>query len=104
MSARIRDPQAPVPTYRYDERYNPFSEGGYGRHGYTAAGYKYFLKRIEKKPMGENFLWCADIQKDEKAPLYVDKVHYSAWFTERFARVIANLLVERSLIFRDREK
>ena len=28
--------------------------------------------------MGNNFIWCADIQKGLKEPLYVDQVHYSA--------------------------
>ena len=87
----------PVPTYHYDQRYYPFSEKGFGQHSYSQYGYEYMAELIEKNPLGDNFLWCADIQKDKEKSLYVDMVHYSAGFSKEFARVIADLLVERHL-------
>lgn len=87
----------PVPTYHYDQRYNPFSERGFEEHSYSQYGYEYMAELIEKNPLGDSFLWCADIQKDKKKSLYVDMVHYSAGFSKEFAMVIADFLVERHL-------
>lgn len=87
----------PVPTYHYDQRYHPFSEKGFGQHSYSQYGYEYMAELTKKNPLGDNFLWCADIQKDKEKSLYVDMVHYSAGFSKEFAMVIANLLVARHL-------
>ena len=57
--------------------------------------YKRMANFIKENPMGNNFIWCADIQKELKQPLYVDQVHYSASFSKIFAEVIANQLVEK---------
>lgn len=50
---------------------------------------------IEENPLGDNFLWSADIQNDAKEPLYVDIMHYSAGFSKQMATLIADWLVER---------
>ncbi len=88
----------PVPMYDYDQQYHPFSEGGYGRASYSQYGYERMADIIEENPLGDNFLWCADIQKNEKRSLYVDTVHYSAGFSNQFAMVMADLLIERYLV------
>jgi len=85
----------PSPTYHYDRRYHPFSEGGFGGHSLSQYGYQRIAELIEKNPFGDNFMWCADIQKNEKIALYVDKMHYSAGFSKQFAMVIAEFLIER---------
>jgi len=90
----------PVPTYHYDQHYHLFSEGGYGKHSCSLYGYERMAELLENTPLGNNFLWLADIQKDEKEPLYVDKVHYSARFSKQIAIAIADLLFERSLVSR----
>jgi hypothetical protein len=87
----------PAPTYHYDQRYHSFSGWGFGQHSYSQYGYERMAELIEKNPLGDNFLWCADIQKDKEKSLYVDLMHYSADFSKEFAMVIADLLVERQL-------
>ncbi len=86
----------PVPTYKYDQRYHPFSKFGYGQHTYSQYGYAVMAKVHRKKPLGRNFLWCANIQEDKNEPLYIDKVHYSSKFSKEFAITIAELINERS--------
>lgn len=87
----------PIPTYHYDQDHS-FSKGGYGNHSYSRYGYERMAEVLQKTPLGHNFLWCADIQKNKAEPLYVDKVHYSASFSKEFAIEIANLIIDRSLI------
>ena len=87
----------PVPTYHYDQRYHPFSKGGYGQNTYSQYGYIRMSELNDENLLGDNFLWCADIQKDRKEPLYIDQVHYSPAFTKQFAKAIVDLLIERDL-------
>jgi hypothetical protein len=84
----------PVPTYGYDESHHLFVGSGYGRHTYSRYGYKSMREYITKKPLGANFLWSADIQQDLAEPLYVDKAHFTAVFSKRFASFIAEYLLE----------
>ncbi len=93
----------PAPTYKYNLNYHLFAEGGFGRHSYSKYGYRYIAKLIQEKPLGDNFLWCADIQEQLREPLYVDKVHYSAKMSEILAINIANLLLERNLLMKDQK-
>ena len=84
----------PVPMYQYDLRYHP--TGKFGSNAWwTQYGYDRMAERNKKNELGKNFLWCGDIQKDEKRPLYVDTVHYSSGFSKTLAVYIANLLIER---------
>lgn len=79
----------PVPTYEYDLKYHPFSQYGFGDFAYTQRGYPLMVDAVAKaRP--DNFLWCADIQKDMHEPLYVDAVHYSPKMTEMFAGCIVD--------------
>jgi hypothetical protein len=86
----------PVPTYGYDLRDYPFQKGGFGNHTYSRFGYP--LMAQQKDRMGDNFLWCADVQQGMDSPLYVDKLHYSPVLSRAFAERIAALMVERGLI------
>ncbi len=88
----------PVPTYHCDQHHHPFSEGGYGNHSYSQYGYERMAELLKETPLGDNFLWCADIQKSKTVPLYVDKVHYSDSFSKELALEIANLMINRSLV------
>lgn len=88
----------PVPTYLYDLHYHPFSEGGFGQHSWTKYGYEQMAKVLNENPPAKNFLWCASIQEEARESLYIDKVHYSAGFSKRFARTIADILIERRLM------
>ena len=82
----------PNPFYDYDKSYFPFldEESSTLEHCYL-----HMANFIREHPMGNNFIWCADIQRDLKQPLYVDQIHYSASFSKIFAEVIANQLVEK---------
>ncbi len=93
----------PVPTYKYNLNYHLFAGKGFGKHSYSKYGYQYMAKLIEEKPLGDNFLWLADVQEKLKEPLYVDKVHYSAKMNEMLALNIANLLLESNLLMKDRK-
>jgi len=84
----------PIPTYNYDPSYHPFLKGDFKELNYSRYGYIRMAALIKEKPMGSNFIWCADIQKDLKKPLYIDQVHYSPSFSKLFAEVIADQLVE----------
>lgn len=85
----------PVPTYHYDQKYHLFTGGGYDQHSYSQHGYERMAEFISKNPQGDNFLWLADMQKNENKPLYVDKVHYSSVFSQKIAKSIADHLVKR---------
>jgi GDSL-like Lipase/Acylhydrolase family len=85
----------PNPAYNYDLKYHPFFNGDAGEINYSKNGYLGMANFIRENPMGDNFIWCADIQKELKQPLYVDRVHYSADFSKLLAEVIANTLVEK---------
>ncbi len=85
----------PVPTYEYDLQFHPFAAGGFEGHGASEQGYAYMAERVAADPLGGHFLWLADIQKDEKQALYVDKVHYTAAFTRTLATRMAARIAER---------
>jgi hypothetical protein len=46
----------------------------------------------------DNFLWCADMQKDRNECLYCDRYHYKASFAKELADYICQLCVERRLL------
>jgi hypothetical protein len=83
----------PVPTYKYDLSDHLFSEWGFGGHTMSQLGYPVMAKFVEKTPLGNNFLWCAEIQEGVKEPLYVDRVHY----TSKMSRMLASCIVERMI-------
>lgn len=88
----------PVPTYQYNLELHPFGKAGFGRHGYSAFGYPMMWEYVQSHPLGENFLWCAQIQKETEEPLYVDLAHYSPMMSKEFARFICDRMVERNLL------
>lgn len=93
----------PVPTYKYDLDHHVFvkaSPQGFGGHLYSRYGYRLLAKRLESLSLGDNFLWCADIQEEAEGLLYVDLVHYSPELNRRLAGTIARLVAERNLIDR----
>ena len=90
----------PVPGYEYDLSIHPFAKGGFGRHGYARQGYPLMKKYVESHDLGNNFLWCADIGKDAKEPLYVDLSHYSPRMSALLAEKICGFLKQRNLFSR----
>lgn len=90
----------PHPAYRYDLNSHLFLEGSFARHGYAREGYTVFARRLEKEPLRDDFIWCADIQYGLSEALYVDQVHYSPAFSDYFAEQIARAILERGLFAR----
>ena len=88
----------PIPTYKYDLSHHHFAEGGFNINRHAAGGYAHFAGLLKKRPLGKNFLWCADMQENLSEPLYVDRVHYSAWMNRLIAHRIAELMIERRLL------
>ena len=91
----------PVPTYKYDLSYHVFVKASptpFGGNLYSRYGYELLDQRLKTQPLGDNFLWCADIQENAEKLLYVDLVHYSPDFNHTIAGTIADLIVERNLL------
>jgi hypothetical protein len=87
----------PIPTYKYNPQSHLFADAIYDNHGYSIYGYPAMLEEIARRPPGDNFLWCADIQEGINEPLYVDQVHYTSAFSKVVASCIATLIIDRHL-------
>ncbi|HTY70228.1 MAG TPA: SGNH/GDSL hydrolase family protein [Alphaproteobacteria bacterium] len=90
----------PTPAYKYDlSRHVALSRHyGLGGHERGAVGYALFARWLESHPAGDSFLWLADIQEDETAPIYLDNMHYTAAFSRKIARHIAEAMFARGFI------
>jgi lysophospholipase L1-like esterase len=89
----------PVPLYGYDQKYNIFARFGYDKFSpHVAQGYKLAAKVVKSEPMGDNFVWLADMQEGLKEPIYVDAFHYSAKMCQRIAQAIGTAIIERGLL------
>ena len=79
----------PVPTHEYDLKCDPFATDGFGGFSYSKYGYPLMLETVAlERP--DNFVWCAEIQKDLHEMLYVDVAHFSPKMTEMVADYIAD--------------
>jgi len=86
----------PVPSYKYDLTYHLFFNDP-AIYANQASGFRQMELIFKSGTLGEDFLWCADLQRDEKECLYVDDCHYTAKFGKRFAAVICQMCSERGL-------
>jgi lysophospholipase L1-like esterase len=81
----------PVPTYKFDLAYHPFTiVDGHRRSRY---GYPVMAQHVATHDMGANFAWCADIQDGIKRLLYIDQVHYNEDGSQRVADCIARTIL-----------
>lgn len=78
----------PISNFKYDPRYHIFSAGGFGKLSLAKDGYEFVERNNIKDMLGANFLYLADMQENLKKPLYVDKYHYSAYFSKLVAEKI----------------
>jgi len=85
----------PVPTYRCDLRCQPAPDGGFGPHEYSRYGYPKMAELAAGGRLGDDFLWCADVQEGRRPPLYIDQVHYTPAMARRVAGCIAKGLARR---------
>lgn len=88
----------PAPTYRYDKSYHPFYQEGFDVRVLTNTAYDAIWQIEREGAMGNNFLNCSSMQENEKKPLYVDAVHYTAEMSRKFAEKIARMMLERNLL------
>ena len=87
----------PVPMYHYPLEHHLFFNPSIIRH-YARYGYPQMAATLDKKNLGNNFLWCADMHTTLKEPLYVDSCHYSAKMSKLFAHRIGTLILKRGLL------
>ena len=87
----------PVPCYKYDTKHHLFywSPADYQAH---ARGYESLERIYKADALGRNFLWCANLQQDEKECLYVDIHHYTAKFSKKLADSVCRMCIERGII------
>ncbi|MEW6113522.1 MAG: hypothetical protein AB1664_15430 [Thermodesulfobacteriota bacterium] len=89
----------PMPVYGYDQTHNIFGRFDYQKFTpYVKPGYEAVAKLAASGDLGENFIWCGDIQRDKKEPLYVDAYHYSGKMSRMIASHIVTVLKERKLL------
>lgn len=93
----------PVPYYKYDLDYHPFRHA-LPRH-LAVAGYARMARHVSSNPLGNNFLWCADIQQNVHSSFYCDAVHYSSEFSKMLADHIVFLMKKQGVghAFQDRQ-
>jgi len=89
----------PVPSYKYDTKYHLFylSPKSYQSQAY---GYPEMERLYKNGAFGPDFLWCADLQQDEKECLYVDGHHYTAKFSKKLAEAISQMCLQRKILQR----
>jgi lysophospholipase L1-like esterase len=89
----------PVPRYKYDMKYYLFQlyPGSYDEQ---LHGYGQMLKYYQQGLCGSNFLWCADLQQNEKECLYVDQNHYTAKLCKLLAQGICQMALKAGLLDR----
>lgn len=79
----------PIPTYKYDVKYHVFYPNRLGCHVNSKFGYPLMKEAVDNKnPLGDSFLWAADMQEHLEEPLYVDAFHYTAPMSKRIAKFI----------------
>ena len=90
----------PVPMYKYDLTCHLFKDNGSGwdRHINGFEGYELMAKYVTEHPMGNDFLWLADMQDGVHKPLYVDQVNYTPEFANEIAGEIEKFLSARNVM------
>lgn len=89
----------PVSSYGYDTTLDPFfDEDARKDQRNQSAGYAVMDETAKTGAWGTSFLWCADLQQDEKECLYVDQMHYTAKFSRKIAAAITRRCLERGLL------
>jgi len=83
----------PISTYKYDQKYNLFAADAVGERRYANFGYPVMATSAERRSLGDNFLWLADIQEQTTEPLYVDTMHYTGTMSKTLAKYIADKVV-----------
>ena len=85
----------PTPNYQYKSvnlhnKLSKWKDQYYTGHQNAKDVYKTFSNI--KKP--KNFIWLADMQRNEKKGLYLDSIHYNNYFSQKIASEIFNKVKE----------
>jgi len=88
----------PIPTYKYDLANHVFNPSRLGCHANSKSGYPLMAEIAKAIPLGDNFVWAADLQENAKEPLYVDAFHYTAPMSRRIASFIVRAIHDRRLV------
>lgn len=82
----------PAPDWGYDLRFHPLWQEE-GPAAGTSVPYAAMDRLRSQRPdlFEPDVLWLADLQRGERRPLYVDRLHYTA----AFSRVIAERIADR---------
>ncbi len=91
MNIKVAFVWQPVPMFKYNLKNHPFAGKDFAQHKFSQFGYPLAEKYYLEGKMGDNFLWCADIQQSLQEPLYVDQVHYSP----KMSKILASKIVEQ---------
>ena len=84
----------PISTYKFDPDYNLFGKDAGSERDY-GNGYPVMARFSKEHPLGENFLWAADMQEGVTEPLYVDTMHYSGRMSKMIAKFLYDALMQR---------
>lgn len=93
----------PIPFYKYNLKYSvayndvldhSMTVNDCDAKCYALYGYPIFANEIKGKTF-DNLLWLADMQENQKKPLYVDTVHYTADMSRQIASGISSYIFER---------
>jgi len=82
----------PIPSYKYNQSYHPFAKNGYGIHEQSSNGYLEFENEYLNDQNQIDFLWLGNIQENLSKRLYVDIVHYTAFFNDLISKNISDHL------------
>jgi len=87
----------PIPLYKYDLKYHLFAGEGFADTSWSNDAYRHMAAYVQDHPLGNNFIWCADVQEESREPLYVDRYHYTAKLASMVADCIASGMIARGL-------
>ena len=79
----------PVPTYGYDLSYHAYPKH-FGGHTYARYGYPRMARRVRAGKVEAEFVWCAELQRGLREPLYVDAMHYNP----KLSRIVATCIAD----------
>ena len=88
----------PIPSYKYNQSYHPFAKNGYGIHEYSSNGYLEFKNKYLNDENKLDFLWLGNIQENLNKRLYVDIVHYTAFFNDLISKKIMDQLKSEMIL------
>lgn len=87
----------PVPTYHHEPQ-QQLLKGVPREHALSGLGYELFAQRLQTAPLGNHFIWCADVQVGIEGVLYVDRVHYNAQMSSLIAKCLMDRLLQQKAL------